>query len=182
MFVFRPWQHADSASNASACAIILHGQDAGTCAELIDEIANYLNEYDDDGDGRWLPANQKLIEKMARESHPYRLLSHADVGDPDRVDLEAGYRKTLTGLIQRGHVILRSPVGAHEPLGLSTTFHVGVGCARMIPEKCHLILDPDLMDQKCMAHIIGDVFLEWHHCEMRRGSSIHEIKKTAREA
>ena len=177
--VFRQWLLADPASNPSACAIILHCEDPGSCAWLIQDIADYLNEYDDDGDGRWLPASQELIEKISRDPHHCQQLGLRDCGTADP---QAGYRQTLTGLVQRGHVILRSPEVSHELLDLSNTFHVGVGCARVIQEKCHLILNPDLMDQKCIAHIIGDVFLEWLHCEMRQSSPIHEIRKSARGA
>jgi hypothetical protein len=176
MSIFRHWLLADPANNASACAIILHCADPRNYTWLIQDIADYLNEYDDDGDGCWLPANPELVEKISRDVNHCRLLGVPDIGSHGTGDPQAGYRKTLTGLGQRGHVIFRSPGVSDEELDLANTFHAGVGCAQMIQEKCHLILNPELMDQKCIAHIIGDVFLEWLHCEMRRSTLIHEIR------
>lgn len=176
MSVFRQWLLADPASTVSACAIILHCADPCDCGWLIQDIADYLNEYDDDGDGRWLPAHPELVAKIARDANHRRLLGLPELDGHDAGDAQSGYRKTLTGLVQRGHVIFRSPGVSDEELDLANTFHAGVGNARMISEKCHLILNPDLMDQKCIAHIIGDVFLEWLHCEMRRSIPIHEIR------
>lgn len=92
-------------------------------------------------------------------------------------DVSGGeFMKTLTALGQRGHVVFRSPGIPAQELKLASTFHAGVGRSSDMTEKCHLILDPDLMDHKCIAHIIGDVFLEWLYCEMRRNPSIHDIR------
>jgi hypothetical protein len=176
MSVFHQWLLADPASQASACAIILHCANSMPCARLIQDIADYLNEYDDDGDGRWLPATPELVGKISQDENHRRLLGMAEITPDASANPQAGYRQTLTGLGQRGHVVFRSPGSSDEALDLSNTFHAGIGCPADIPAKCHLILNPALLEQKCMAHIIGDVFLEWHHCEMRRGTPIHEIR------
>lgn len=176
MAVFHQWLLADPASKASACAIILHCPDSLPCARLIEEIADYLNEYDDDGDGRWLPATPDLVGKISRDENHRRLLGMAEIGPHPARDPQAGYRRTLAGLGQRGHVVFRSAGSSDEDLNLANTFHAGIGGTAEIREKCHLILNSELIDQKCIAHIIGDVFLEWLHCEMRRGAPIHEIR------
>jgi hypothetical protein len=173
--VFHQRLSAAPTHKTSACAIILHCDDSWPCAPLIREIADYLNEYDDDGDGRWLPATSDMVEKIARDANHRRMLEMNEAVSDGLTTPQAEYRKTLTGLGHRGHVIFRSPGLACEATqDFSNTFHAGVGRARNIPENCHLILNPDLMDQKCIAHIVGDVFLEWLHCQLRR-SSIHEI-------
>ena len=176
MSVFHQWLLADPASKASACAIILHGDDSRACGRLIQEIADYLNEYDDDGDGRWLPATPELVSKISRDANHRRLLGMDENVSSEADDQQAEFRKTLTALGQRGHVVFRSPGVPDEDLDLASTFHAGVGKACEIREKCHLILDPELMDQKCIAHIVGDVFLEWLHCEMRRSVPIQDIR------
>lgn len=176
MSVFHQWLLADPASKTSACAIILHISDSRPCELLIQEITDYLNEYDDDGDGRWLPATTELVEKVARDPNHRRLLGMNEralglPGDP-RPELH----KTLSALGQRGHVVFRSPGVPDEHLNLANTFHAGVGTAGEISNECHLILNPELMDQKCIAHVIGDVFLEWLHCETRRNAPIQDIR------
>jgi len=172
--VFHQWLLADPASKASACTIILHCDDSWPCARLIQDLADYLNEYDDEGDGHWLPATPDLVAKISRETSHRRLLGLQEITHPG--DPATEHRQTLSGLGQRGHVVFRSPGLSDEDLNLANTFHAGIGRHREIPEKCHLFLNSELMDQKCIAHIIGDVFLEWLHCEMRRGTPIHEIR------
>jgi hypothetical protein len=170
MSVFHQWLLADPASKTSACAIIIHGADAVAPPRLILDIAEYLNEYDDDGDGRWLPATRELVGKIAADANHRRLLGLEEHGGNSPEE----FRKTLTALGQRGHVVFRSAGASDEELDLANTFHAGVGTA--IAEKCHVILDPDLIESKCIAHIIGDVFLEWLHCETRRNAPIQDIR------
>lgn len=176
MSVFHQWLLADPAGKATACAIILHCDDSLPCTHLIRDIADYLNEYDDDGDGRWLPATPDLVEKIALDENHRRLLGMRRIGVGHAGDPQAGYREALTGLCQRGHVVFRSPGVSYEEPDHTNTFHAGVGLPHEIPGECHLILNPALMDQKCIAHIIGDVFLEWFHCETHRSTPIHEIR------
>lgn len=176
MSVFHQWLLADAASQASACAIVLHGNESFSNDLLIREITDYLNEYDDDGDGRWLPATAELVKKIEHDPSHRRLLGMVETGSSDTEAFCSEFMKTLTALGQRGHVVFRSPGFSTQELKFANTFHAGVGHAHDIDEKCHLILDPDLMDHKCIAHIIGDVFLEWLHCEMRRNPPIHDIR------
>jgi len=175
MSVFHQWLLAAPASKESACAIILHCDESWPCGLLIQDIADYLNEYDDEGDGSWLPATPELVEKIARDEHHRRQLGLVELASPGSTAGHASYRQTLTRLGQRGHVIFRSPGVSAAELDLANTFHAGVGGRQKIPDKCHLILNPALLDQKCIAHIVGDVFLEWLHCEMRRRTQFHEI-------
>jgi hypothetical protein len=176
MSAFHQWLLADPASKAPPCAIVLHCDDSCCCARLIQDIADYLNEYDDEGDGRWLPATPELVEKISQDANHRRLLGMEEINTGGTGVASSGYRKTLTALGQRGHVVFRSPGDSTDELDLARTFHAGVGHARDIPNKCHLLLNPELMDQKCIAHIIGDVFLEWLHCDMHRNAPIHDIR------
>jgi hypothetical protein len=174
MSVFHQWLLADPASTASACAIILHGSESSPFNYLIQEISDYLNEYDDDGDGRWLPATPDLVEKITHDPNHRKLLGM----DEHCIEEHAEeLRKTLTALGQRGHVVFQSPGIPDEELVLANTFHAGIGLPQDISENCHLILNPALLDQKCIGHIVGDVFLEWLHCEMRLNPPIHGLRK-----
>ncbi len=169
--VFHQWLLADPANRASACAIILHTDASYPSDDLIQKIADYLNEYDDDGDGGWLPATPELVGKIASDSNHRLLLGLTETQNPP----SSGHPRTLAALGHRGHVIFRSP-SAEATGNLSNTFQAGVGQPKDLPESCHLILNANLMDQNCIAHIIGDVFLEWLHSEMRRNTPIRDIR------
>lgn len=172
--VFHQWLLAEPSSKTSACAIILHfdGQKSG--ASLIPEVAAYLNEYDDDGDGRWLPATDELVSKISRDANHRQLLGMEEL--EEGADPVGEFHKTLSALGQRGHVVFRSGNVTVEELDLENTFHAGIGKPEDIKQPCHIILNPALLDAKSIPPIIGDVFLEWLHCESRRDSSIRDIR------
>ena len=174
MSVFHQWLLADPTSAPPACAIILHIPGSRPCEHLIQEISDYLNEYDDEGEGRWLPASPELVEKVSLDPSHRRLLGMDDgpVGQPREPEL----LKTFAALGQRGHVVFRAPDSGGEGFKLSNSFHAGVGSTGEINDECHLILNPDLMGQNCIAHVIGDVFLEWFHCEGHRDQDIQDIR------
>ena len=176
MSVFHQWLLADPASKASACAIILHIADSRPSDLLIQEITDYLNEYDDDGEGRWLPATPELVEKVARDPSHRRLLGLSDSPPADPDDPTPELQKTLRALGKRGHVVFRTHGITDESLETGNHFHAGVGTAGEITSECHILLNPDLISQSCIAHIIGDVFLEWLHCESRRNAPIQDIR------
>lgn len=177
MSVFHQWLLADPASKTSACAIILHIPDSRPSDLLIQEITDYLNEYDDDGDGRWLPATPELVEKVATDPSHRRLLGLSDNPPDDPDDPMPELQKTLRALGKRGHVVFRTAGGLmDETLKPGNAFHAGVGTAGEITSECHLILNPDLISQSCIAHVIGDVFLEWLLCETRRNAPIQDIR------
>jgi hypothetical protein len=174
MSMFHQWLLADPTSAPPACAIILHIPGSRPCGHLIQEISDYLNEYDDDGDGHWLPATPELVGKVALDPNHRRLLGMSETA-PSRPD-DAELNHTFAALGRRGHVVLQAPAVAGEDLKLSNTFHAGIGSIGEIHDECHLILNPDLIGQNCIAHIIGDVFLEWLHCEGHRDQDIQEIR------
>lgn len=172
--VFHQWLLAEPASKASACAIILHSDDAKSAESLIPEVATYLNEYDDDGDGRWLPATDELVSKISQDPSHRQLLGMEDFTE-NAVSAEE-FHKTLSALGQRGHVVFRAQGGTGEEPDLANTFHAGIGKPKDAGQPCHVILNPGLIDSKSIAPIIGDVFLEWLHCESRRNSSIRDFR------
>jgi hypothetical protein len=174
MSVFHQWLLAESSGNLPACAIILHIPDSRPCELLIQEISDYLNEYDDEGDGRWLPATPELVEKVSRDPNHRRLLGMSE-GQVNHL-CEPDLLNTFAALGQRGHVVFRAPDLNDGALRLANTFHAGVGAAAEIGDDCHVILNPQLMDQKCIGHVIADVFLEWLHCEGHRNSAIRDIR------
>ena len=176
MSVFHQWLLLDPESTTSAHAIVLHTADTVPCDKLIEEISEYLNEYDDDGDGRWLPATDELVEKVTRDPSHRQLLGLPEIAASGASDRSPDVTKTLGSLGQRGHVVLRSHGLDDAALGLGNAFHAGVGKQGDAGSNCHVILNPELMGQKCIAHIIGDIYLEWLHCDTRRGELIRDIR------
>ena len=173
---FHQWLLASPAKSTSAYAIVLHTADESSCEWLVQEISDYLNEYDDDGDGRWLPATAELVEKVARDPSHRQLLGLPDTGTKMSRLTTADLAAALHALGQRGHVVFRSPGLADAQLGLANAFHAGVGSRDEIPDECHVILNPEMMGRKCIAHIISDVFLEWLLCDNRQPGAVHEIR------
>ena len=173
--LFHQWLLTVPHSSAAACSIILHCHDSAPPTQLIQDIADYLNEYDDEGAGCWLPACPDLVHHLSRDAHHRRRLGMPAIDPALGCDPQAEYRLTLTHLGQRGHVVLLSPGTPPHDLPLPHSFHAAVGKDPDIREKCHLFLNSALMDQKCIAHVIGDVFLEWLHCDLRRSTPLHEL-------
>ncbi len=169
---FHQWLLTEPAAVAPACAIILHLESPMSGGGLIEGIAEYLNEYDDDGDGCWLPVTDDLVAKVSVDANYRQLLGIPDSSPPG----PEGHLETLAALSERGRVVFQAPEAADPALGQVKTFHAGVGRASDEFASCHLTLNPELMDQRCIAHIIGDVFLEWLHCDFRRGSPLHQIE------
>lgn len=165
---FHQWLLADPDAAACACAITLHTAPSLPGVSMVGEITDYLNEYDDDGDGRWLSATNELVEKVAADAN-YRQLLGIPESDPPGPD---GFVKTLAALCRRGRVVFEA-VDELEP---DQAFHAGIGDTPGDFEGCHLILNPTLIDRKCIPHIIGDVFLEWFHGGYRRTSPLHEVE------
>jgi hypothetical protein len=176
MSAFHQWLLADPASMMSACAIILHIGESRPCDLLIQEITDYLNEYDDEGEGRWLPASPQLVEKITHDINHRRLLGLGEIPAANEGGAGSEEANILHALGRRGHVVFRTPGLSDRELGITNAFHAGVGTAGEIAGNCHLILNPELMDQSCIAHIIGDVFLEWLHWHARHHTEIQDIR------
>jgi len=169
---FHQWLLVEPATSASARAIVLHVDAFLPGTFLIQGIADYLNEYDDDADGTWLPATGELIAKVSADENSRQLL-----GIPENVhEGAAGQLQTLAALGKRGRVVFQSPAASPPDLGGMKSFRAGIGAAPNKFKDCHLVLNPDLIDQKSIAHIIGDVFLEWLHCDFRRGTALRQIE------
>ena len=71
---FHQWLLAEPTGPAPARTIILHGDFSVFSDRLIEEIATYLNEYDDDGAGRWLSATSELVRQISENPNLRQLL------------------------------------------------------------------------------------------------------------
>lgn len=156
---FNQWL-LDGPCPSPARTIVLHGDPAAIGEHLVPRISEYLNEYDDDGAGRWLSATPELLLHVSGNPDLRRLLGMADPCPNCPPSGACGVRKTQTAIGLRGHVVFHAVSHSGKVPELPDAFHAGIGTR---PGKCHLVLDPELMDPAALAHIIGDVFLEWLH-------------------
>lgn len=164
---FHQWLLAPSNTPDPSRTVVIHGDPRFSKDQLIEEIADYLNEYDDDGAGRWLAATSALVIQIS-EDPGLRKLLRMDAPCPNCPPTgPCGIRKTLTALGLRGHVVFRSDIPEDKTLKLPEAFHAGIGPGTGKRVKCHLVLDPDLVRPKTMAHIVSDVFLDWRNAETR---------------
>lgn len=166
--IFHQWLLAEPSGHAPVRTIMLHGDSTVFSDHLIEEIADYLNEYDDDDAGCWLAATHDLVSHVSADDHLRKLLGTDGSCLNCPPTSPCGIRKTLAALGRRGHVIFRDVSPPDKELELTHAFHAGIGNETKDCGKCHLVLNPDLMDPASLAHIIGDVFLEWLHRELHR--------------
>lgn len=161
--LFHQWFLSETTDRSAARTIILHGENAEIGENLIDEIAAYLNEYDDDEAGSWLAVKTDLVQRIAEDPGLRFLLGMVDPCPNCPPTSACGMRKAYQALGERGHVIFRAATQPGKSLELAEAFHAGIGNQSTTSAKCHLVLDPDLMQARSIAPIIGDVFLEWLH-------------------
>jgi hypothetical protein len=172
---FQQWLHATPCAFPAACSIVLHGTPAELCPRLSAGIAAYLNEYDDDGDGRWLAVPSDLVPLITDDPGHRRLLGLA--GEPEHYlpTVPSGIQRTLAALATRGHVVLDSPLASSATCDLKNVFHVGIGLPPDSMAKCHIILNPGLIQIHCLPQIVGDVFLEWLNSHERKPEPLHML-------
>ena len=163
--IFHQWLLAEPSGHAPVRTIMLHGDATVFSDHMLEEIADYLNEYDDDDAGCWLAATSGLVRQVSEDEHLLQLLEIAEICPPGS---SRSIRNTLVALGTRGHVIIRAVVPPDKELELPLAFHAGIGTLSNDAVKCHLVLNHELMDPASLAHIIGDVFLEWLHRELHR--------------
>ncbi len=139
---------------------------------LLGEIADYLNEYDGEGDGRWLAATAELVRRIAECPESRRLLGMAEACSDRAAANASDIHQTLTALGRHGHVVFCAESTWEKPLDLPAAFRAGIGSADCGSDRCHLILNPDLVQSRNLAHMVSDVFLDWHHETFRAETAV----------
>ena len=172
---FKQWLRAAARDSAAACSIVLHGTPASIGSRLAIGIAAYLNEYDDDGDGRWLAVPPDLVPLIADDPSHRHLLGLDDSPEHYLPTSPYGVQRSLAAMAGLGHVVLDSPLASAATCRLKNVFHVGLGLPLDSLTECHIILNPALFHVSCLPQIVGDVFLEWLNCEGRRKAPLHEL-------
>lgn len=172
---FQQWLQAAPSEVPVACSIVLHGTPAALCPRLSAGIAAYLNEYDDDGDGRWLAVPSDLVPLITDDPSHRHLLGLAGEAEHYQPTNPYGIQRALAALAARGHCVLDSPLASAATCGLKNVFHVGIGLPPDSMADCHIILNPGLILIKCLPQIVGDVFLEWLNSQARKPEPLHGL-------
>ncbi|MEI7909406.1 MAG: hypothetical protein WCK77_07195 [Verrucomicrobiota bacterium] len=173
--LFHQWLLATAPESPVACSIVLHGTPPTLSPRLSGGIVSYLNEYDDDGDGRWLALQPDLVPLIACDPSHRRLLGLEDEAGPVLPGQPFGIQRALAALAARGHVVLDSPLASAATRKLKNVFHVGIGLPPDSLAECHIILNPALFQVSCLPQIVGDVFLEWLNSQGRKKEPLHGL-------
>lgn len=173
--LFHQWLLAAAPEAPVACSIILHGTPQALSPRLSTGIVAYLNEYDDEGDGRWLAVQPDLVPLIADDPRHRHLLGLEDDPEVGPLTHPFGIQRALAALAARGHVVLDSPLASAATRGLKNVFHVGIGLPPDGLAECHIILNPGLFQFNCLPQIVGDVFLEWLNSQNRKPEPLHGI-------
>lgn len=143
--------------------IVLHG--VKNQSSLSHDIAHYLNEYDSEAHGNWLAPSQQLIEVIAGDASQRKLLGVDEACSKCPPTGPCGQRKVIKGLALHGHVVLDSIHSPAATVDLDGVFHVSLAPGN---KDCHMRLNPEKFNHRCLAPIISDVYLEWLHCTYRQ--------------
>ncbi len=153
---FCQWLLHDISGVASPAAIVLQGDPVYINTALIEDIAGYLNEYDEEADGSWLGVSADLLEDLHKDPNMRSLLGLEDqvVGKEEEADI-------LKRLAGHGNLIFAMPAGPIDLPEDMEMFHVGIGRHQDIPGRCHITIGPDMMGTGRLPQIVADVYLEW---------------------
>lgn len=143
--------------------IVLYGAEKFPC--LPRALAHYLNEYDEEGHGHWMGAQPQLIESIAADATQRNLLGVDQACDKCPPTGPCGLRKVIKALVKHGHVVIDSPHAAAATESIEGVFHVSLGAFH---KHSHMHLNAARFEERCLAPIIADVYLEWFQCTVRR--------------
>ena len=173
---FCQWLLQDNSPKARLTSIALHGNTETISDALVEEISRYLNEYDDEAVGCWLGVGDNLLKAIAADSNLTQLMDMGGCcgcqgGCCGKSDQSEEQKKAtiIKALSSRGHLVFRAPSG---PLNLplqTQVFHAGIGGRDDVLKRCHITVNPEMIESGRLPQIVADVYLEWSHS---RGTDI----------
>ena len=140
--------------------VVLHGSVA-LPPGLAASVARHLNEFDEDGQGRWSAFSQDLIQLIAETPAQRSLLNLGDGCLNCPPNSLCGRRKVLEVLARRGYAVLEGMLAVQACEPLMNVFRVSLGPAPAKGKGFHLCLQPELFSDRCLTSVIGDTYLEW---------------------
>ena len=167
---FCQWLLQDRAPQAKSTSIILHGKADEISDALVEEISHHLNEYDDEANGLWLGASRRLVDTVASDPNLTQLM---DLGgccgcqggccSRGNQTVEEKQAVILRALASRGNLVFSAPPGPLLLPARHEAFHAGIGRRADVLDRCHITVDPELIEGGCLPQIVADVYLEWNH-------------------
>ena len=165
---FCQWLLQNNTPNARLGCIVLHSEAGLAVPTLVEEISRYLNEYDDEAGGCWLGVSSGLLEAIGTDPH---LTQWMDLGgccgcsrgccsQADQSD-EQKWASILKALGKRGRLVFHAPTVTPYLPAQARAFHVGIGRRNEIASRCHITLDPEMIETGRLPQIVADVYLEW---------------------
>lgn len=146
---------------------MLHGDRSVVGDQLIEDVTEYLNEYDESSNGLWLAATHTLIHRVSADTSNRRLVGLPDLQSQEEAHSDKEMLNALCALIQKGHVVSLCPGNGCDQLQTHQIFHAGIGTLSAIQQECHITLNPERINPQSIPSIIADVFLEWMNCKDR---------------
>ncbi len=165
---FCQWLLQNNTPNARLGCIVLHSEAGLAVPTLVEEISRYLNEYDDEAGGCWLGVSSGLLEAIGTDSHLTQWMdlggccgcsrgccSQANQSEPQK------RASILKALGKRGRLVFHAPTTTPYLPAQARAFHVGIGRRNEIASRCHITLDPEMIETGRLPQIVADVYLEW---------------------
>ena len=123
---------------------------------LAESVAEHLNEFDENSEGRWIAFAPELIEAIQSSAAQLALL-----GVDESLSGEALTCAVYEALARRGRVVLNGPLAAKAAESLATVFRAGMAGAPKDIGELHLLLNVERFHDCYFPGLIGDTYLEW---------------------
>jgi len=150
---FHHWLPAASLSFAPA---ILLDPTQGLPESLAESVAEHLNEFDENAEGRWIAFAPELIEAIRSNADQLALL-----GVDESLSGEALTLAVFQALARRGRVVLNGSLAAKAAESLASVFRAGMAGSPTDIGALHLLLNAERFHDCYLPGLIGDTYLEW---------------------
>lgn len=124
-------------------------------------VAGYLNEYHDEGAGRWTAFSPALLRSIATNPADRGLLGVPEPCPECPPESACCLRKLIGALGRRGNAVLEGPLAVEASADRADVFRAALGVTPEGGPRFHLTLRPELFSDRALPSIIGDTFLEW---------------------
>lgn len=151
-----------AASNPPEHSIVIG---AKCCADIDcvgNDIASYLNEFDDATGSHWRAFNTEDFRRLAGDPGCRNLIIDDLPDDPGLTPPFSDLDRIIRRLGVLGGAILEGQASLDAAAGLQNTFQVCLCCTdHTDTENCHMWLNPKLFSRDSLVSVIADSFLDW---------------------
>lgn len=162
-------------------AITLASVTGDEAAQLAEDLADYLNEFDELSTGGWVAYDREALRQILQHGGLMHLPDWLQ-GPVRTFSNEAltGERRLLLGLVQLGSVVIAESEAYRATQPMARVFHAGLTRSDAIfPDAetkfFHLVLNASRFSPASLVNIIGDSALEW----ATRGPALDHLSAAA---